>query len=489
MKRWYITTGLAVLAVAGGLLAPRLTAALALGPVAPEPPTPEALPEEPGLSVIRTETPVEVAPPPEARAHGHLIVDAGLDRSAILSGSNQEHYLTITVRAPSDLGTSFRRPVDLAVVMDVSGSMSARGKIAYARQAAKVLAGSMRPGDTYSLVTFSDEAQTIIPATAVRHVGPIHAAIDRIQEGGSTNLYAGLTEGGVQARSARTLENVGRVVVLSDGKANVGRTDESSLSRLVGGLSAEGISVSTVGLGVDFDEDRMARLADVGGGSYDFVDEPRQLQQVFTDELNRTSQVVARQTRLEVTLPPQVQGLEVLGWDAARTAEGWSIDIGDVHAGETRKIVARVRVDAAAMQPGRGQHIALASADYVDMVDAQKATSTAAAKTFVTRDASLVASAWDKKRAGLAREALANKQLEQSARAYASGDVGRARNLASQSARTLRKAADDFDFEELDVQADNVDRVNDVFGTAEPSSVDGRRSIKQAKEWYLDNAR
>ena len=146
-------------------------------------------------------------------------------------------------------------------------------------------------------------------------------------------------------------------------------------------------------------------------------------------------------------------------------------------------------VDATRAAPESGLHVGTATADYVDLVDARRAVSEASAKAFVSRDASLVASAWDKKNALLAREALGNKQLEQSARAYASGDVGRARALATKSASTLRKAAIDFEDEDLQEQAKNVDRMNDVFGTAEPSSVDGRRSVKQAKEWYLENVR
>lgn len=486
MQRWHITAGLAVLAVAGGLLAPRLTAALQASPTpVPEPPPEPAGVEPAGVEVTRVETPV-VAPQAPDEHLGHLIVEAGLDRDAVLAGRGEERFLTITVRAPDELGRSFRRPVDLAVVMDTSGSMTDRGKIAYARQAAKVLAGSMRPGDTYSLVTFSDEARTIIPATRVRNVQPIHAAIDRIEEGGSTNLYAGLVAGADQARSALTAENVGRVVVLSDGKANVGRTDPMSLTRLVGRLSREGVSVSTVGLGVDFDEDRLARLADVGGGSYDYVDDPRQLQQVFSDELDRTSRVVARRTRLSIDLPEGVTGLEVLGWQAEQTARGWAVDLGDVYAGETRKIVARVRV--APGGPGL-REVAAVDADYVDLVDGQQATSHAVARVDVVQDSRLAERSWNKPRAAAAREAWGNQQLERSARAYQRGDRAQAQQYARSSASTLRQAAVDFGDEDLATQADNVEKLNDVFGSVEPESVDGRANIKQAKEWYLDNVR
>lgn len=487
MQRWHLTAGLGVLAVVGAVLAPRLHALVTSPAPAPSEPTPlvqvDPVPE-PVLLPVRTD-PVPLPPEPAIR-QGHLVVDAGLDRTAVLSGRREERFLTITVSAPADMGHAFRRPVDVAVVMDVSGSMSSRGKMDYAKQAAKVLAGSMRNGDTYSLITFSDDAHTVIPAGPVANVAAIHGAIDRIHEGGSTNLYAGLTEGGRQARHALNGENVGRVIVLSDGKANVGRTDTGSLSRMVADLSSEGISVSTVGLGLDFDEDRMTALADVGGGSYDFVDNPRQLQEVFADELERTASVVARRTRLEVKLPPGVEGLEVLGWNADRTAEGWSIGIGDVHAGESRKIVARVRVTG---EVAGTLDVADVTAGYLDLVDDRPARSLASASVQVTHDTRLVDSSWDKHKAVAARRAWGNVQLERASRAYQRGDVARAQALARESQKTLQDASVDFDDESLAAEAMDAGSLSGAFGDAAPASAAGKRNIKQAKEWSYERAR
>lgn len=485
MQRWQLTAGLAVVAVAGGLLAPRLTAVFMADPP-PPPPVPEppvVQVDPPEVTPVRVEIPTPVAVPV---SQGHLIVDAGLDRSAVLRDRREERFLTISVRAPDDLGQRIRRPVDVAVVMDVSGSMGARGKIAYARQAAKVLAGSMRSGDTYSLITFSDKAEVVIPATRVGHVGAVHAAIDRIEEGGSTNLYAGLVAGAEQARTGLVGGKVGRMVILSDGKANVGRTDTTSLSRFIGQVSRSGISVSTVGLGLDFDEDRMSYLADIGGGSYDFVDDPKQLQAVFRDELESIASVVARRTRLEVTLPPGVEGLEVLGWNAARSDDGWTVDLGDIHAGESRKIVARVRVTGSATPT---MDVANVTARYVDVIDAKDAVSLASATARVTTDRRVAQNSWDKPRAAAANRAWGNSQMQASTRAYERGDVSTARDLAARSATTLRKAAVDFDDASLGAEAADVEQLQGVFGTAEPSSSSGKRTIKQAKEWYLERAR
>lgn len=487
MQRWHVTAGLAVLAVAGAVLAPRLSALINPVEAPAPPPVPSVAPPapvEPGVAAVRVD-PVPIPPEP-ATPSGHLVVEAGLDRTAVLQGRREERFLTITVTAPDNMGHTYRRPVDLSVVMDVSGSMSRRGKIDYAKRAAKVLAAAMRDGDTYSLVTFSDDARSVIPATGITHVGAVHSAIDRIQEGGSTNLYAGLTQGGAEIRRTLDGENVGRVIVLSDGKANVGRTDTHSLAQLVGGLSGEGITVSTVGLGLDFDEDRMANLADVGGGSYDFVGDPSQLQAVFADELERTASVVARRTTLDIELPAGVEGIEVLGWNTRRTDAGWTLSLGDIHAGETRKIVARVRVtgDAAGTID-----VADVAADYLDLVDGRQAESTASAAANVTTDSRLVARSWDKRKAAAASQAWGNHQLQLSARAYERGDVSAAQDLATESAKILRRASIDFEDADLAAEAAQVDELNSAYQAASPASGAGKRNIKQAKEWYLDRTR
>jgi Ca-activated chloride channel homolog len=486
MQRWHLTAGLVPLALAGAILAPRLLAAQGPTPSpvpVTTPPAPSAEPA-PGLVAHRIDpTPAPATAPVRA---GSLVVEAGLDRTAVLEGRREERFLTIIVSAPAALGEGRRQPVDLAVVLDTSGSMRARGKLDYARQAARVLAGSMRAGDRFSVVTFSDEGRVLVPPGPVENVAAVHRALDRVQPAGATNLWDGLSVARRALREDDGASRVRRVVVLSDGKATAGRTDGRSLAEAVTGLAADGASVSTVGLGLDFDEDRLVRLADLGGGSYDYVDSPRDLQQVFTDELDRTTRVVARRTTLDITLPPHVEGLEVLGWGAERTAEGWRVALGDVHAGETRTVVARVRVTG----PAEGSvPVGQARADYVDLVQERPAISQATAAALVTTDPTLVAQAWDRDRTVAARRAWGHVQAERASRAYAAGDVGRARALADEGAKTLRRTAIDFDMAPLVSEAEEIDALNDAFQSAAPETATGRHAIKKAKELSYERAR
>lgn len=472
MQRWHLTLGLTGLAIGAAFLAPRLTTLLQ-----PTPPPPPAAADA---------VPQVVSTLP-AEATGHLVVDAGLDRSAVLSGRPAERYLTVSVSAPGDLGVAERRPVDLSVVIDASGSMSARGKIDNARQAAKLLASRMERGDTYSLVVFADDASVVVPATAVQDVAAIHRQIDRVFEGGGTNLYAGLERGLREVRRSLPEGAVGRLIVLSDGNANVGVVDPNALSRFAADAAASGVAVSTIGLGLDYNEDLLARLADLGGGTYDFVDDPSALGGVFTDELQRTASVVARGTRVRIDLPPGVRPVEVIGWDATRTADGWEVFLGDVYAGDTRKIVTRVTVDGA-LPLGDGVAASVA-AHYDDLVDGRGATSRAVAPLRVTGDPRVVDASLDRARAVEATRAAGSWYLEMSTRAYAEGDRDQSRQLLGAGRALLDDAARDLKDDSLAAEASALEQTGQVFELHAPASDGGRRAIKTNKERFRDLAR
>lgn len=440
MQRWHLTVGLSTLALVGVWLAPRLFATPGVADVDAPPPIPEAPP------------PVAPPPPVEAPA-GHLAVTVGLDRTAVLVGAPEDRWVTVQVAAPKELGQPYRRPVDLAVVMDVSGSMTARGKIDYARRAAKELASAMQEGDTFALVTFADDANVVIPAGRIHDATVIHHAIDRIYEGGGTNLYGGLVKGREEVRRALHSENVGRVVLLSDGNPTVGIQDGGALGRLTAEMAADGVAVSVVGLGVDYNERLLEQLADMGGGSYDFVDDPTQLQQVFADELERTAATVARDLVVDLHVADGVEAVEVIGWPTERTADGWRVNMGNVQAGEVKKIVAKVR-----MRPEAEGTMAVASVDarYVDLVDQAERIARADTTATATRDPAVVRGSVDKKNAVAAAQAWGNAQLVASTEAFRAGRIAEAEEIANVAGRGLRE----MDFADDQVIAETIQNLD-----------------------------
>jgi Ca-activated chloride channel family protein len=461
MARWPTTIALSVTAAAALFAAPRLQGQLTQPPI-------------PDIPIPVPPVPLEVAQP-----DGSLKVSAGLDRDAVMVGSGETRFLAITITAPEAEGLEVDWPVDLAVVIDASGSMAARGKIDYARRAAKMLASSLDADDRFSLVTFSDGARTLIPATPVTNIEALHHAIDGIYEGGGTNLYAGLEQGGQQVERSMAPGMVGRVVVLSDGHANVGLVDAASFEQLSATQAAQGVTISALGLGRDYNEDLLARMADLGGGAYEYVDDPSELASVLAAELKHTASVVARGVNVKVELPSEIEGIEVLGWDASPTASGWNIWMGDMYAGETRKVIAQVRVRAGTegLMP-----VAAVRADYHDLLSDTVAQSSATAQANATRNQRLASRSTNRERSVQSQQAYGAWYLDQSARSFQSGDRTAARRLADEGRQVMRKAAIDFADDDLDATAELLQTLASVAETTERNSYEGKGALKAMKE-------
>jgi Ca-activated chloride channel family protein len=417
-----------------------------------------------------------------AAQSGPIVLDGGLDQDGILQGPD-ERFLVLEVRAPASTGEATRRPVDLAVVLDGSGSMSAAGKIGHAKEAARQLARAVGPDDTYSLIVFNDSARVIRPASPVTDARAIDRLLQRVYEGGGTNLHQGLVYGGREIARVHGSNRVGRVVVLSDGKATVGIIDPDQTAGHAAELAVDGITVSTIGLGLDYNEDALAKIADLGGGSYDFVDTPSTLTEVFDDELQRSFKVVARGARVRLELLGGTELLEVIGWETSAVGlHQHDIWLGDIVAGETRRIVARVRTDATT---GTAE-IASARIDYSHSNGLGYATLPLDLPVVSASEASALT---NDKWAAIAQRAWANLYVERSTRAYASGDVAESRELIREGQQVLEAAARDYDAPGLLNEARALDDTLQLFEHNAPSSAQGRRAIKSTKETFRGRVR
>lgn len=192
-----------------------------------------------------------------------------------------------------------RDPVTLALVIDRSGSMGGE-PLDCAKRAAQQALSVLQPGDAVAIVAFDTAVEVVVPTTVVEDdLSAIHAAIDLVRVGGTTALHAGWLEGVTQALQLPTERGPARVVLLSDGCANVGLTDASAIAREVAEVrSSMGVTTSAVGLGRHFDERLMRAVADAGGGSYSFVATPSELPELFETEFAMLSALRGRTVRL-----------------------------------------------------------------------------------------------------------------------------------------------------------------------------------------------
>jgi len=461
MQRWQITMGLATLAVGMALLVPSWPSGSRDAPQGdrPRPGPPPTTPDQPLL------------------APGRLALSATADQSSILLGDTEDRFLVFAVQADRDPRAS-RRPVHLAVVMDTSGSMAARGKLSHARAAAASLVDQLGPEDTFSLTTFDDQATVRIPSQPVTDPGRLQRSIRQLRTGGGTNLFDGLEQGLAEVLTDPR-DGVRRVVLLSDGQANIGVTDPLALRREAGGHTSDGVTVSTIGLGLDFNEDLLSAMADAAGGSYHFADQPQLLAPLLADELEQLSTVVARETTLQLDLADGVEILEVYGYDLARGAGGDSLFLGDLYAGETRKLVARVHIPAT--HTG-SVVVGEASVTHTDAESRSRHRVAAQLTVEVTRSARSASASVDATARKHATRAQIGGLIEQAARDFEDGNLSANQAAYGKAAELAHRFHNDFEDREMLESLAYLNKQQTAFARSPASEEGGQAEIKRAKE-------
>lgn len=280
-------------------------------------------------------------------AGGSEVIELKMDSERrILKTTDDECVIQVEVAGRKKPDEKRKVPMNLAIVLDRSGSMSG-AKIERARQAAALALGLVGPDDTFALVVYDNEVETIIPAGKVKDVSELEKRIQAINSGGSTALHAGVAEGAIQLRKFFDKEKINRVILLSDGIANVGPSSPTDLANLGRDLAGEGISVSTIGLGDDYNEDLMTALAEASHANYYYVKDAEKLPDIFAEELGTVKSVVARNLRLIITLPEGIVGKAVLGEKEFEFKSGSvTIPVGEVSAGQRRRFLVKVAVPA-----------------------------------------------------------------------------------------------------------------------------------------------
>src|ERR1051325_5907305 len=234
-------------------------------------------------------------------------------------------------------------PLNISVVIDRSGSMEG-DKLNYTKQAVKYLVNQLDPKDVISIVTYETGVEVLLQPQRIEDKNEVLKKIDAIVTAGSTNLEGGIRKGYELVKYSKKLldgEMVNRVLLLSDGLANVGMSDPAQLSQLTNSFFTEDhISISTFGVGTDYNEDLMARLAMQGGGKYYFIGSPETLPKVFSEELQGMSQVIARNTVLKIKFPNDVLNYDrTYAYNSTLNDNTLEISFNDIFAKEQKSIL------------------------------------------------------------------------------------------------------------------------------------------------------
>ena len=218
-------------------------------------------------------------------------------QAAVASDRPTTLDLLVKVTPPPAPASLDRPPLNLGLVLDRSGSMQGH-KLKHAKQAVAYAIEQLLPSDRVSLCSFDNTVRVEIPSTLAQDKQALLAIVNRIHTGGSTALHAGWLEGGVQVSQHLNPQHLNRVLLLSDGLANVGETNPDRIAHHVQGLTQRGVSTSTMGLGNDYDEDLLAAIAAAGDGNFFHIESPAQLPDFFATELQGLMATLGRQVSL-----------------------------------------------------------------------------------------------------------------------------------------------------------------------------------------------
>lgn len=238
---------------------------------------------------------------------------AKLSRKYIQRSKTSVIYLMVEMEATEKSSDQNRLPLNVGFVLDRSGSMTG-GKLDFTKQAVSYALGHTTAKDWTSVTVFDDQVQVLVESQQVELKDSLKGAISRIYPGGSTNLSGGLIAGYREVMKHFGSSHVNRVLLLTDGLANVGITDRETLCSKVAGMKKSGIAVSTLGVGDDFDEDLLTVMAETSGGNYYFIDSTERIPEIFAKELQALLSVIAQNVKMSFRCADSVSVSKVWGY-------------------------------------------------------------------------------------------------------------------------------------------------------------------------------
>jgi len=250
----------------------------------------------------------------------------------------RSHIVRVGVQG-RELTQAQRKPVHLTFLVDTSGSMQSADKLGLVRKTLTMLTNELRDGDTVAIATYAGNTSVVLRPTAIGQRGTILRALDGLSAGGSTAMGAGIDLAYGLADESFVSGAVNRVIVCSDGDANVGQTSHDALSATIKGYAAKGITLTTVGFGTgNYNDTMMERLANDGDGNYAYIDSEREARRVFVDKLESTMEVIAKDVKIQVEWDPtQVVSYRLIGYEnrdiADKDFRDDKVDAGEIGAG------------------------------------------------------------------------------------------------------------------------------------------------------------
>lgn len=418
---------------------------------------------------------------PSQTVKGNVTLTTSVSNSHVLMPGNGSLHLAIDLLA-ADATSAARLPMNVALVIDRSGSMRGE-KMDQTKAAALHFVGQLTARDTLAIISYASDVRVDLPAGPLTEDNRERAeeAIKRITAGGSTNLSGGLFRGQEEVERNLKSGQVNRVLLMSDGLANRGVTDTKQLSRQVQQSSQRGLSVTTFGVGTDYNEDMMTAVADHGGGNYYFIQRSNEIAGVFSTELSRMFATVAQQASVELMLEDGVDLKQVFGYTFTRRGDVVSVPLAEIFGGQRRSILMEVQVPVVRTGAAIIGKVTLKYADVLS--EGEQRTAELELSVEVTKDSELVQAGRNKVVEERVGEVEVATTMTRAANLLREGRGGEARRLIQeQQTRTGERAASVGGSARLQQQVQQLEALDTAFEEAEAEPAAAPAAVLRAKE-------
>lgn len=260
---------------------------------------------------------------------------SGLDREAVL----QVGFSTALANDRRQL-----RPLNLALVIDKSGSMAAADKLSRVKAALLTFVSQLRETDVLSIVVFDSNAKVLLPARPLGDREIVKQIIRELAPGSATNLHGGLMLGYHEALKNYRKDITNRVILLTDGIANEGETNPAKIAQDSLQFNDAGIDLSTIGVGLDLNKDLLRELAKSGRGLFHFVADSQDIEKVFLDEVQSLVSPVASSPNVDIDYDADLELVQLYGYEPRFHAGGLSLKLDNMNQGLTQVVLLRFKL-------------------------------------------------------------------------------------------------------------------------------------------------
>ena len=385
-----------------------------------------------------------------------MSLDLTADRRLIRTGSASTRYVRARIEAPAAPRDSERLPVNIAFVLDRSGSMHGE-KIRLAREAVLTAIRSLRDEDRFSVVVYDDQVDLVAPGTPATASArrKAESVLRQVEARGMTDLAGGWLAGCAQVAEALDEAAVGHCLLLSDGLANRGLTDHGELVAHARELAARSVATTAFGIGRDFDERLLGDMADAGAGNFYYVESPAQILDFIASEVGEALEVVAAEARLVIDVPASVRVSVLNDLNTVREGARLTVELGSLVSEQVFDVVLKLKFPCGPL--GAEQVVAATLRDRDEVLAGDAATLAFTYASAEENDAQVRARPVDREVAALYAARAHGKALDYHDRAAYEDAVG---TLNATARRIAEYAADDS---ELLAIIRNLRDANDAY--------------------------